>query len=163
MTTKFKIASSGFITSEIKISQFLEIVISKEEICHCYYSTGTVEYDYKRKNRNDSKGQIYDGYIGLLILIENDVEYCEIRTRCKLKHIMKGRFESSGVENYWLIKEGYTRNIENAQLWGKAVVDTKYGAKAVRVLNIFESIKNPSPCKLKNVIDFVNEEEELGE
>lgn len=134
----------------------------KMERCREYYSEhGRLDRDIV-VNRG---GKLKDGYIGLLVLIENNVNETEVAyacgvdtdpyKKCATTYVF-GRHAEQPKEYCWRVTKN-TQGIENLKIGNHALVKTARGVQTAMIVRI-EQLENP-PIKraIKGVIRCLDE------
>lgn len=147
--------------SDIKVPrQFANTTPNQEKMERCreYYSEhGLLDRDIV-VNRG---GKLKDGYIGLLVLIENGVHETEVVVdtnsykKCATTYVF-GRHAEQPKEYCWRVTKN-TQGIENLKIGNHALVKTARGVQTAMIVRI-EQLENP-PIKrtIKRVIRCLDE------
>lgn len=107
----------------------------------------------------DRNGVINDGYVGYLVLVENNVEEIDVvvRQRYEPEYLHNsttyvfGRHNPRLKEYVWRVTEK-TKNVENLQVGNRVMVQTRYGVKAVTITKIETLDTPPTQYRVKKVL-----------
>jgi len=143
--------------SDIKVTRMFRNTtpnLNKMERCRQYYREhGVLDRDIII----GASGYLVDGYIGLLVLMENLVEQAEVvMHNPRAKTYVFGRHDASRKEYCWKIT-GNTKNLENLKIGNKAIVNTKYGRDTVIITRIETLGVSPVGMTVKGVVKCLDE------
>ena len=125
----------------------------KMELCRRYYREhGCLDRDILL----DSSSRLRDGYIGLLVLIENGVTEVEVCKPDNRVTYVFGRHNTCPKDYCWKINGG-TEDLHNLKIGNKMVVQTKHGVSVALITNIIKSETPPVDMKIKRVIKCLDE------
>lgn len=138
------------ISEQIKASKPNEYKMNK---CRKYYS------ENKKIDRDiviNKDGFLVDGYIGYLVLIENNVENVDVVVdENSAEHPRKsiyvfGTHKKDGEEYCWCVTNR-TMDVINLAVGNRAIVKTKYGRKTIVIKRLEERTECPVVTKVKRV------------
>lgn len=124
--------------------------------CRAYYvQNGKLDRDIVV----NQKGMIKDGYIGYLVLMENNVEKTDVvmlqRYEPEYRHTpttyVFGRHNPRMKEYAWRVTDG-TKGVDNLQVGNHVMVRTRYGTKVIAVTRIETLDTPPTDYRVKKVL-----------
>lgn len=125
----------------------------KMEICRSYFKKNG------KLDRNivvDEQGFLCDGYIGYLVLLENNVKDVEVTCKKQSENTVYvfGRHNFDGKEYVWKLSKNV--NIEDISIGSKILVQTRFGAKNAIVTKIESLSCSPIDMPVKKVLRCIN-------